>query len=168
SKWIFGGGPKSTGRRRMATSPRTYRIGRRGPTAAIRSRVQLPAATTTRPDLRSPAPRTLSPATRPDWVAIDATVQSSNTFAPSTAAAAARFVVLSHQGAAVARGAAGDVAFLEQDDVDVAPRQVEGDACPHAPAAHHDDLGLLREVWRDHRGPGWCLSLSPFPLYYRS
>src|SRR5947208_3143545 len=124
----------------MATSPRTYRIGRRGPTAATRSRVQLPAATTTRPDFRSPAPPTLTPTTRPDRAAI---------------------------GATVARGAGGDVAFLEQDDVDVAPRQVEGDARPHAPAAHHDDLGLPREVRHDHRGPGWYVALSPFPRFYR-
>src|SRR5438105_4637693 len=35
---------------------------------------------------------------------------------PGEADADARFVVLAHQGAAVARRAAGDVAFLEQDD----------------------------------------------------
>src|SRR5207253_3264478 len=47
----------------------------------------------------------------------------------------AGFVVLSDQGAAVARGAAGDVAFLEQDDVDMTTSMVRGDACPQSSAA---------------------------------
>src|SRR5947208_3549918 len=52
------------------------------------------------------------------------------------------FVVLPDEGAAVPCRPRGDMVLLEEDDVDVAAGQVESDARPHAPSAHHDDLGF--------------------------
>jgi hypothetical protein len=51
------------------------------------------------------------------------------------------------------------MALLEQDDVDVPPRQMESNACAHTPAADDDDLGLSRDVRSDHRAPD---GVSPY------
>jgi len=54
-----------------------------------------------------------------------------------------------------------------EDDIDVAPSEMEGNARPHAPAANDDDLGLPREIRTDHRAPDGGFALSRFPIFYR-
>ena len=75
------------------------------------------------------------------------------------------FIVLPDEGAAVSRRARRDVALLQEDDVDVAASQLEGDAGPHAAAADHDDLGLPRQVRNRHPAPGWGSPLFRFPRF---
>ena len=75
------------------------------------------------------------------------------------------FVVLPDEGAAVSRRPGGDMVLLEEDDVDVAAGQVEGDARPHASSAHHDDLGFLREARSGHRVPD---GVSPYRRFHIS